>query len=102
MSCKLDNLGGYTHRKKPYHAIATQLSKYNIDAMVELIQATNREASATRYGTEAIMVRFANPLPRQCTPAVMEVTDWLVVGENGVAKLYSDEQFKIKYEALND
>lgn len=102
MSCKLDNLQGYTHRKRPYYAQATQLTKYNIQDMVHWIQATNREATASLYDGGKIMVRFANPLPRQCTPNVMNVGDWLVIGENGIAKLYTDEQFKIKYEELSE
>ena len=97
MSCKLDNLTEYNCEKIPYPATSIQLTMYNIDEMVKKIETTNREATASIYDETAIMVRFANPLPRQCTPNVMRITDWLVIGENKIAKIYTDEEYKRKY-----
>ena len=93
-------MDSYTHRKRPYYAKALQLTAHNFDLIINTILATNKEASASRYGADAIMVRFVNPLPRQCTPDTMRVGDWVVTGENGVTKVYTQEQFSIKYEAL--
>ena len=101
MSCKLDNMSGYTHRKKPYHAKALQLTPHNFDLVIGTILATNKEAIASKYGDDAIMVRFANPLPRQCTPDTIQIGDWVVTGENSVTKIYKDAAFKIKYEELS-
>jgi hypothetical protein len=102
MSCKLDNLEGYTHRKHPYYAKAIQLTAHNRDEIIAVVRATNKEAIASTYGEDALMVRFANPLPRQCSPDTMYAGDWVVTGENGVTKIYTNEAFNIKYEKVGE
>jgi len=97
MSCKLDNLEGYTHRKRPYYAKAVQLTENNKDHVIELLKSIG--GYATRYGDQ-LMVRFDKPAPRQYNPDTMSVGDWIVEGENRISKVYTDAAFKVKYEAL--
>jgi hypothetical protein len=97
MSCKLDNIEGYTHRKHPYYAKAVQLTEHNKDHVIELLKSTG--GYATRYGDQ-LMVRFDNPPPTQRAIDMMSIGGWIVEGENGTSKVYTDEAFKVKYEAL--
>ena len=99
MSCKLDVFEGYTHRKRPYYAKAVQLTENNKAHVIELTKSIG--GYATRFGDQ-LMVRFANPRPRQYTPDTMSIGDWIVEGENGVSKVYTDEAFKVKYEELGE
>jgi hypothetical protein len=99
MSCKLDSIEGYTHRKRPYYAKAVQLTENNKDHVIELTKSIG--GYATRFGDQ-LMVRFDTPRPRQYTPDTMSIGDWIVEGENGVSKVYTDEAFKVKYEELGE
>ena len=97
MSCKLDSVEGYTHRKRPYYAKAVQLTENNKDHVIELLKSIG--GYATRYGDQ-LMVRFGNPPPTQRAIDMMSIGDWVVKGENGASKVYTNKIFHIKYEAL--
>jgi hypothetical protein len=64
----------------------------NTQVVIDILLASGVEAS--RYGPDHIMVRHGNRID------TLVVGSWVVRGENGAIKCYSDEQFKVKYEAL--
>jgi hypothetical protein len=81
----------FTHRKRAYHAHAIQWDGNNLEELRELLD------NVQVHDDEHLMVRHAQgPLTIQ----TLKVGDWVVQGENGVVKCYTDEVFRTKYEGL--
>ena len=81
----------YTHQKRPYRALAVQFTDYNAEEVMAVLKSNG--ADPHEYG-EYIMIRFKNGIE------TISVGSWVVVGENGSVKCYSDETFNIKYERI--
>lgn len=80
----------YTHKKRQYNAHAVQWTQNNL---VD-VQAMLPSAEISKVGDVAF-IRYA---PGECN--VMKSLDWIVKGENGDIKIYSDDIFHIKYEEI--
>ena len=88
----------YTHEKIPYYAHAVQWKGSNTEEILTLLN--NRDTYATRYGIHQIMVRFSHPAEGQRSIDTLDAGSWVVTGENGTVKCYTDEQFKTKYREI--
>lgn len=90
-----------THKRRARHAEALQFNDANIqDVLAKLHQTEGCTAEPYKGNTGMILVR--NTISDGMNPGIytLYVGDWLVTGENGEMKHYSDYQFKIKYETL--
>jgi hypothetical protein len=81
----------YTHQKRPYRAMAIQFNETNVEEVMSVIRTNGAEPH--EYG-EYIMIRFPNGIE------MISIGSWVVVGENGDVKCYSNDVFHIKYEIL--
>ena len=99
MTCKIDERI-YTHKRRARHATAVQFTEHNAEQIIQLMRDIGSTAEMYKGATDMILVR--NRVPDGLNPAVytLYVGDWLVKGENGATKRYSDSQFKIKYEEI--
>lgn len=88
----------YTHEKVPYYASAVQWTGQNDKEVLALLN--NRDTYATRYGLYQIMVRFSHPAEGQKMIDTLDAGSWIVTGENGQVKCYTDKQFNIKYREI--
>lgn len=80
-----------THRKRAYHAQAVQWVGVNVNEVREMF----RREVEFHLRPQMLMIRFEPGEVR-----TLSISDWIVKGENGTVKCYTDEQFKIKYEIL--
>jgi hypothetical protein len=87
----------YTHKKKPYRAACTQWTASNTEEVMELMKTSGIEASP--YG-DAMMLRWVDPVHRNSRIDMFYPGMWLRIGENGIMKIMSDQEFKLKYEEL--
>ena len=100
MTCKLDaEARGFTHQKRPYCANAVQFTNTNTEHILTIL---NQNAEALKYGPTEIMIRFAEPMQGRKLIDVIKHGDWVVTGENGNIKIYTNESFYIKYEKFNE
>ena len=98
MTCKLEAKGKhFTHQKRPYRATAVQFTNTNAEHILTIL---NQNAEALKYGPTEIMIRFAVPMQGRKLIDVITHGDWVVTGENDEVKVYTNEQFKLKYEEL--
>lgn len=82
----------YNYQKRQYKAIALQLQEDNFEEAMSLINQNGAEPH--QYG-DNLMVRFSSG-----DINTIRAGSWIVVGENGDVKLYNNDVFHIKYEAL--
>lgn len=80
----------YTHQKHPYRATAIQWNGQNTQELLDSLPG------ASLYGKNHLMLRHAAGI------STLSLGWWIVKGENSAVKCYSDEVFRIKYEALSD
>jgi hypothetical protein len=76
----------YTHQKRPYRAKCLQWDGTNAAALDDVLQ------HLTEHGSE-LLIRHHGMIE------TLRVGDWVVTGENGEVKCYTDEVFRVKYEA---
>lgn len=85
----------HTHRKKAYTAECMQWNTHSDkDNIIQTLQDHGYEV--TQYG-HCIMIRY-NDGRDENSIDTMYIGDWLVTGENGNIKRYTDDVFNIKYE----
>ena len=82
----------YTHQKKQYKAICVRLNETNGEEVLSLLK--QNEAEPHEYGA-VIMIRYGDGRIE-----TIGVGDWVRVGENGVVKTFTDDEFNSKYEVL--
>ena len=90
-----------THKRRARHAEALQFNADNIQVMLAKLRQTDG-CSAEQYKGSPDMILVRNTISDGMNPGIytLYVGDWLVTGENGITKSYSDQEFKIKYEEL--
>lgn len=98
------NPNNFTHKKRPYKAFAIQWNGHNTDDVFELLSPF-ASVCIHKYGKEEtsneyIMIRFNDKLDGRPSIYTMSIGEWVVMGENGKTKCYTDEVFKVKYEEL--
>ena len=86
------------YRKRAYHADAIRLSEETKSQVLYLLN--DKVAYAVPYGPLEIMVRFSEPAEGRKLIDTIAYGDWVVTGENGLVKVYTDEQFHSKYEVI--
>ena len=93
----------YNCRKRQYYATAVQFTEANEAEVLALLNNKTTYASMyiVRDELRQIMVRFSKPAPGQRMIDTLDAGSWVVTGENGAVKCYTDEQFKIKYEEVH-
>lgn len=79
----------YTHQKKPYQAECLQWDGNNVNEIRRL-----SIAEITQHGASYLVIRHENTL------STLSPGWWVVKGENGQVKCYSDEVFRVKYQAI--
>lgn len=77
-----------THQKRPYKARCVQWVGINTEEIVSLLK------DVQPWG-DYLMYRYPNGV------GTLRMGDWVVVGENGQVKCYTDAVFRIKYEKLS-
>lgn len=77
-----------THQKRAYCAECVQWDGMNTSEVLGLFE------DATTW-KEYLMIRYGDGI------ATLQIGWWVVTGENGVVKCYSDEVFRVKYEELH-
>ena len=82
----------YTHKKRPYLAHAIQWDESNLESIAAMLP----KAEVQMVGR----VAFIRYEPGECD--IMRPRDWIVKGENGDVKLYSDDIFRVKYEEVGN
>lgn len=80
-----------THQKHPYHAECIQWNGSNLEQVMELLP----QPTELTVRHEWLTIRFS---PGEVK--ALHYGEWVVRGENGVVKCYSDEQFNVKYQAI--
>lgn len=83
-----------THQKHPYLAHAIQWDGDNTPAVFEALKGFAKDVYPSVYNVDHIYIRHEHGV------TVIRKGWWVVTGENGEVKVYSDEVFNIKYEAL--
>ena len=76
----------FTHMKRPYRAQAIQWDSSNTSEIMQMLSSTSRLYNGK------LMLKHKNGDFSTLSP-----TDWVVKGENGEVKRYSDEVFNTKY-----
>lgn len=80
---------GYTHQKKPYQAKCVQWDGNNVNAIRQLVMM-----DVVQHGASYLAIRHEN------TISTISPGWWVVKGENGQVKCYSDEAFRVKYQDI--
>ena len=91
----------YNCRKRQYYATAVQLTPDSETQVLALLNNATTHTTVHEGQTRCVMVRFSAPAPGQKAIDTLNFGSWVVTGENGEVKCYSDEQFKIKYEEIH-
>lgn len=77
-------------RKRPYTATAIQWDGHNFNQVCEMLEPAGCEVDL--YGEDMIMLRSAEGIK------TLRLGDYVVRGENGSVKTYTDKIFTTKYE----
>jgi len=93
----------YTHRKRAYHANAIQWKETNLGEVLDALRGAG--LSAVWHAPNHIMIRSYTPINTLAPPGgrtieTIEPGCWVVRGENGQVKTYTDTVFKTKYEEV--
>jgi hypothetical protein len=86
----------FTHVKQPYFAYCVQHNGDNTKELINLIKDAGGEA--VPYGKD-MLVRWKGT--QKPSIDIFFKGMWLRQGENGMVKLMSDIEFKLKYETLH-
>lgn len=78
----------FNYQKRPYRAMCVQ---WNGDNAADIIGMLD---SAHVFREEFIVVRQPGRMH------TLRLGDWVLKGEDGAARFYTNENFKIKYEAV--
>lgn len=78
-------------QKRPYKADCIQWTGDNFDEIAIMMVAHD----VSRYGDRYVMIRHKTGI------STLDIGGWVVRGENGYVKTYSDRVFKIKYEIIS-
>ena len=90
-----------THKSRARHAEALQFTNDNIQVMLDKLHTIDGvSAQAYKGNNRMILVRQDAGSPYMQSIYTLYIGDWLVPGENGLTKRYTDAQFLIKYESL--
>ena len=79
----------FTHQKRPYRANCIQFTKDTLSSILALFD----NSESLRDG-EYILIRTLKGI------TCLQKGDWIVTGENGESKFYTDGTFKIKYKEI--
>ena len=85
----------FTHKKRPYRA---ECVRWVIDNTAQVITILEDGGNEVSLYAEHLMIRWKVPSPRAID--TLQLGMWLRVGENGVVKMMTDEEFNLKYEEL--
>ena len=90
-----------THKRRARHAEALQFNADNIQVMLDKLHTIDGvSAQAYKGNDRMILVRQDTGSPYMQSIYTLYTGDWLVTGENGLTKRYTDDQFLIKYEVI--
>lgn len=78
----------FNYKKKVYRAAALQYEGTNADTVKALLPGM-----VSDHGSYLI-IRYTSSMD------TLIPGDWVRIGENGVVKCYSDDEFKLKYEPI--
>ena len=84
----------FNFQKRPYRAVCVQWNGNNAAEIFKLLENTKLINSVEVFREEFIFIRYAGGTH------TLKRSDWVIKGEDGVARIYTDEVFQIKYEAL--
>jgi len=87
----------YTHQKHPYRAHAIQWDGKNTEEVIEVLTSAGADVQPHM---ECLMLRYKDRVNLNID--TMKITDWIVRGENGMVKCYTDKVFNEKYEEINN
>ena len=87
----------YTHKKKTYFATCLQWDGTNTEEFSKLLESQGWEVAP--YG-DSLMIRWQEKVSGKCGITTVYKGHWLRIGENGEAKLFTDVEFKTKYEEI--
>lgn len=85
----------FTHKKRPYRAMCVRWVVDNTAAIITILEGGGNEVSLY---AEHLMIRWKVPSPRAID--TLKLGEWLRVGENGVVKMMTNEEFELKYEEI--
>ena len=85
----------YNYQKRAYKAFALRWDGSNTSDILKLF------TEATKYGEEAIMVRWQDPVSHKCGISTISIGDWCVVGEDGKTRIYTDTRMKTLYRPID-
>lgn len=91
----------YNCRKRQYYAKAVQLTPDNEAQVLAILNNGTTRTTIYEGQSRCLIVRFSAPTPGQRAVDTLNFGNWVVTGENGEVKCYSDKQFKIKYEEVH-
>jgi len=77
-----------THQRKPRKARAVQWDRTNTQEVFAMLD------DAHLYGADNILIRTED-----CV-TTMAIGDWVMVGEDGISRVYKDAVWKLKYEEI--
>ena len=84
----------FTHQKRPYRANAIQWTGDNTQAVFDALKGFSKDVYPSVYNDNHIYIRHEHGV------TVIGKGWWVVTGENGDVKLYSDSVFNVKYERI--
>jgi len=89
----------YTHARKTYFAQCIQFDGKNSAEVIALLE--NHGSEASDY-LEELIIRWR--ISERYRPDIMILKrgDWVRIGENSVAKIMSDAEFKMKYVQIRN
>jgi hypothetical protein len=80
----------FNYQKRPYKAECIQWDGLNGQEICAMFD------DAVLYGSDAIMIRH------QAGVSTVRLGGWVVRGENGMVKTYSDHDFTVKYITIRE
>ena len=91
----------FTHKRIGRKAVCLQFTDATVDKALDILNNDDDYAAEVhKCNPDILLVRNRNPTPSSPRIFTLCAGDWLVIGENGITRRYTDEQFKIKYETL--
>ena len=91
----------FTHRKKQYRAYCLQYQLDNFKEINNLLLSGKAEVhlySSEMENDNRLMIRWSDG--RNPSIETIQYGMWVRRGENGLVKIYTDEEFLLKYESL--
>lgn len=78
----------FNYQKRPYRAVCVQWNGDNADEIINMLE------DAQVFREEYIVVRHQGGMH------TLRLGDWVISGEDGTARFYTNEVFSIKYEGV--